>query len=377
MANLYIHIPFCSQACHYCDFHFSTSLKHKEAMLNSLCKEIELRKEELAKSPLECIYFGGGTPSLFSPDEIEQLITTALQFTSLTTTPEITLEANPENLSKKQTQAWAQTQVNRLSIGVQSFFGEDLKIMNRAHSKDQAKEALTNAAQYFDNFSLDLIYGFPDNSDYPNKWEQNIEYALSFSPPHISAYALTVEPKTVLNQMVTQKKIILQNPENVAKQHQYLVHTLQGQGYDNYEFSNFGKKGFYSRNNIGYWSGKPYIGIGPSAHSFDGTSRSWNVSNNALYIKSLNQNLRAFETEYLTIYDQFNEYLLTGLRMQKGISLSKIESRFGATLYKYLLHQMLKPLDLGLLIQEKDQVFVSKKGKFLTDGIASDLFFVD
>mgnify|MGYP000243436348 CR=1 FL=1 len=282
---LYLHIPFCKQKCSYCNFHFSTSFKLKEEMISAIKKEIFLRKDELENKTLSSLYFGGGTPSILSVDEIKSLIDEVLKYFDFDKNIEITIEANPDDLDKNFLKNLAKTEINRLSIGTQSFFEEDLKLMNRAHNADEAKKCLEIATQYFDNITIDLIYGMPNMSN--EKWLKNIETALSFGVPHISSYALTVEPKTALHSFI-QKGIIPQPDDEVAQEHfQILVDKLSENGFIHYELSNFGKENYFSKNNSSYWLGKKYIGIGPSAHSYDGKNRGWNVSNNSLDRKSV------------------------------------------------------------------------------------------
>jgi len=371
MAGIYIHIPFCKQACHYCDFHFSTSMKKKDEMVLALAKEIRMRKSEIVEM-VETIYFGGGTPSVLTNTEIEFLIQTVYDHFEVIENPEITLEANPDDLSEERIIALSETPINRLSIGVQSFFEDDLKMMNRAHNSAEAKNALQMATRYFDNISIDLIYGIPNMTN--EMWLQNIETALSFGIPHISSYALTVEPKTALKKLIQTGKIA-EPRDDVAQEHfQILVDTLQESGFIHYELSNFGKENFFSKNNSGYWLGKKYLGIGPSAHSYDGISRSWNSANNSIYLKSLNENIIPSEREILSVNDQYNEYVMTGLRTIWGVSMDRIENEFGAKYLNYLLKQSQKFIDDDLLSIGDKVLKATKKGKFLTDGIASDLF---
>lgn len=375
MAGIYIHIPFCKQACHYCDFHFSTSLKKKGEMVLALAKEIEMRKSEFQDEVVETIYFGGGTPSRLTIEDLRLLIDEVYKNYEVTEYPEITLEANPDDLSKNYLIELKKAGVNRLSIGIQSFFEDDLKIMNRAHNSEEAKECLEIATQYFDNISVDLIYGIPEMSN--EKWLHNIETALSFNIPHISSYALTVEPKTALHKFI-QKGIIPQPDDEVAQEHfQILVDKLSENDFIHYELSNFGKENYFSKNNSSYWLGKKYIGIGPSAHSYDGEKRSWNMSNNSLYLKSISENKLPSETEILSKTDRYNEYVMTRLRTIWGISLDRIETEFGKTYLDYLNQQAAKYIEDHLLFVDENILRTTKKGKFLSDGIASDLFMLN
>ncbi|MGB3151486.1 MAG: radical SAM family heme chaperone HemW [Maribacter sp.] len=389
-AGIYIHIPFCKQACHYCDFHFSTSMGKKEAMINALCKELKLRREEFKDEIVETIYFGGGTPSVLEAAEIELLINAVYKNYSVSENPEITLEANPDDLTSAPLSQrpdvtersrsdlllknYKKVGINRLSIGIQSFFEEDLKLMNRAHSAKEATEALSLANRHFNNISIDLIYGMPNMTN--QRWIKNIEKALTFKIPHISSYALTVEPNTALANFV-KKGLIKPVDDEVAQEHfNILNETLSNAGYSCYEISNFGKPGFFSKNNSAYWQQKKYIGIGPSAHSFDGDRRGWNINNNPKYIKAIETGELPMEVEVLSLRDKYNEYVMTGLRTIWGVSISRIESEFGHKYREYLVLQAKKHLDEHLLYLDGDTLLTTQKGKFLADGIASDLFMV-
>lgn len=375
MSGIYIHIPFCKQACHYCDFHFSTNLKKKEEMVLALAKEIQLRKNEFQDEIVETIYFGGGTPSILSIADLRFLIDEVYRNYKVVEKPEITVEANPDDLAENRIIELSKNKVNRLSIGIQSFFEDDLKMMNRAHNAEEAKKCLETATQYFDNISIDLIYGVPEMSN--EKWLQNIETAMSFGVPHISSYALTVEPKTALHSFI-QKGIIPQPDDEVAQEHFHiLVDKLSENGFIHYELSNFGKENYFSKNNSSYWLGKKYIGIGPSAHSYDGKNRGWNVSNNSLYIKSIQENKLPIEIETLTKTDRYNEYIMTGLRTIWGVSLERVEQEFGKTYLDYLNRQAAKFIEDHLLFVDDNILRTTKKGKFLSDGIASDLFLLN
>ncbi|WP_223551858.1 radical SAM family heme chaperone HemW [Aestuariivivens sp. NBU2969] len=382
MSGIYIHIPFCKQACYYCDFHFSTSLKKKEELIVALIKELELRKAEL-QEPVETIYFGGGTPSLLTIEELRFLIDEVYKNYTVSVNPEITLEANPDDLTKQRLSGLASTQINRLSIGIQSFFEDDLKNMNRAHNAEEAKQCLEEAAKYFNNITIDLIYGIP-NMDL-EKWNKNLEQAFSFGINHISSYALTVEPKTALDSFI-KKGTYLPLDENLALLHfNHLVERTTQEGFVHYEISNFGKPNYFSKHNTSYWQGKLYLGIGPSAHSFNGLERSWNVSNNTKYIQAIQKGALPCTVEKLTKVDHFNEYVMTGLRTIWGISLEKIETHFGTDYLQHLKISAKKYLDDGLLFismehgDKKSYKYTLKttlKGKFLVDGIASELFMI-
>ncbi|MDA0177616.1 radical SAM family heme chaperone HemW [Mesoflavibacter profundi] len=375
MSGIYIHIPFCKQACYYCDFHFSTSLKKKDQLISALAKELQLRKDEFKNSTVETIYFGGGTPSLLSIEELQFLIDTVHENYSVATSPEITLEANPDDLSEEKIVELSQSTINRLSIGIQSFFEKDLKLMNRAHNAEEAKKCLEIATQYFDNISLDLIYGIPNSKS--KEWLDNIKTALSFGVPHISSYALTVEPKTALANFIDKGIIDDVDDEVAHQQFHQLIEQLEEAGFEHYELSNFAKPGYYSKNNSAYWLGKPYIGIGPSAHSFNGDQRAWNVKNNSVYIKKIEANQLPLEIETLSQNDKYNEFVMTGLRTSWGISLKTISSRFGDHYKDFLLNQAQFYITKHLLYIDNDSLKATKKGKFLTDGIASELFMLN
>ncbi|HET8839423.1 MAG TPA: radical SAM family heme chaperone HemW [Flavobacteriaceae bacterium] len=372
--GLYLHIPFCKQACHYCDFHFSTTMKYKSELVDALCQELILRKEEVS-GIVKTIYFGGGTPSLLTFAELNQIFQCIYENYSVAESAEITLEANPDDLSEEKINELSKTKINRLSIGVQSFFEEDLKLMNRAHNAEEAIKSIELAKKFFDNISIDLIYGIPGMSN--ARWKKNLEIALETNVPHISAYALTVEPKTALAKFIKTGKIKSVDDE-VAQQHfEILTETLDKAGMDHYEFSNFGKPGFFSQNNLAYWHGKKYLGIGPAAHSYNGKLRSWNIANNNKYIKSIQQNELPHETEILSKTDRYNEFVMTHLRLREGISVNDIEDKFGIEKKVYLLEQAQTYLKQDLLLLESGFLKITKKGKFLSDGIAAGLFYIE
>ncbi|NQW37213.1 MAG: radical SAM family heme chaperone HemW [Flavobacteriales bacterium] len=387
---MYLHIPFCKQACCYCNFHFSTSLKRKEEMLNAMVKELILRKNEISE-PVETIYFGGGTPSLLTIDELQLLIDTVYQNYPIIDNPEITLEANPDDLSQlsfrtSQTEgltqvrnlydAYRQLGINRLSIGIQSFFEEDLQFMNRAHTAHEALNCLKEATQYFDNITVDLIYGIPNLST--EKWRENLQMVFDLGINHLSSYALTVEPKTALANFINSGKYPPIDEALALEHFNILVEESKKQGFIQYEISNFGKENYFSKHNTAYWQGKPYLGIGPSAHSFNGKTRSWNVSNNALYLKSIAQNELPSESETLSKEELFNETIMTGLRTIWGVDLNKIESDFGIIYKTQLLKQAEKHIRQGtleIILDKKTSILkITQKGLFLSDGIAADLF---
>ena len=375
MAGIYIHIPFCKQACFYCDFHFSTSLKKKDALISCLVKEIELRKKALNNQIVETIYFGGGTPSMLSAKEISLLIAAVYKHHTVVASPEITLEANPDDLSEEKIIELSHTPINRLSIGVQSFFEKDLKLMNRAHSSSEAHTSLEIATRYFENISIDLIYGIPGLTH--EEWQQNIQTALNFNVSHISSYALTVEPKTALEKLIKKGKI--EKVDEVLAQEQFFIlrDLLEKANFVHYELSNFGKENYFSKNNTAYWLGKSYLGIGPSAHSFDGKQRSWNVRNNTQYIKEIELNKLPIESEVLSVTDRYNEYVMTGLRTIWGVSLEKIKTDFGPKYVTYIQTESEKYIQQKLLYVEANTLKTTKEGAFLVDGIAAHLFLLN
>ena len=374
MAGIYIHIPFCKQACYYCDFHFSTSLKKKDELIQALVKELEIRKNEFKNQTVETIYFGGGTPSLLTKNELQLLIKAVYTNYNVIDNPEITLEANPDDLSNNRMDQLSKSSINRLSIGIQSFFEDDLQSMNRAHSSKEAKTCLREATKYFDNITIDLIYGIPNMSI--AKWNENLQVAFNFGVNHISSYALTVEPKTALDTFI-KRGTYPPIDEKLALQHfNHLVNEAEKQCFVHYEISNFGRTNYFSKHNTSYWQGKPYLGIGPSAHSYNKKQRSWNVANNTKYIKSLQKNELPNTVEILLKQDQYNEYIMTGLRTIWGISLHKVEVDFGVKYKTHLKSSAEKFINQGVLEIIDGKLFTAKKGKFLTDGIASDLFMI-
>lgn len=344
-------------------------------MVMALAKEIHLRKEEFANETVETIYFGGGTPSILEISDLRMLIDEVYKNYKVIDTPEITVEANPDDLSQERIVQLSKNKINRLSIGIQSFFEEDLKLMNRAHNAQEAKKCLEIATKYFDNITADLIYGIPGLTN--EKWLQNIHALLDLNIPHISSYALTVEPKTALQKFI--KQGVVPQPDDAVAHEQFLmlVDILEANGFVHYELSNFGKPEYFSKNNSAYWLGKKYLGIGPSAHSYDGINRSWNIANNTLYLKSLAEDKLPSEIETLTETDRYNEYIMTGLRTVWGVSLEKIKVEFGENMLGYLLQNAERYLEDEKLILENNILRTTKKGKFFCDGIASDLFYLN
>ena len=392
MSGIYIHIPFCKQACHYCNFHFSTSLRYKNELLAALLKETELQKDYLSASPpapllaergvsepnfIETIYFGGGTPSILDIGDLILVINKIRETFHVLDTAEITLEANPDDIDEEKLTCWKEIGINRLSIGVQSFFEEDLQWMNRAHSSQQAVGSLQSAIKQFDNITIDLIYGHPLLTN--EKWKQNVEQVIALNIPHISCYALTVEPKTPLDKMIREKTKENVQQEKQAEQFLLLMQWLEEAGYEHYEISNFAKPGFRSKHNSSYWQGKKYLGLGPSAHSFDGKSRQWNISNNNVYIESLSKNEIPFERETLTATQKLNEYIMTSLRTIEGLDLGAVSSRLPIAIgtavgSQELLMKSQKFIRQGKMIEENNFLKLTKEGKLFADGIAAELF---
>ncbi len=374
MSGVYIHIPFCKKACHYCNFHFSTSMRHADDMVNAIRQEIRLRKQD-AKLPVETIYFGGGTPSVLITQQLRVLLGEVYNQFEVIDNPEITLEANPDDLSSAYILAVQNLGVNRLSIGVQSFLDDELTLMNRAHNASQALSSVERAKKVFDNVSIDLLFGNPNTT--LDDWKRNLDRALQLEVPHISSYALTLEPKTVLERFVD-KGLVSTLDENVVEaQFHHLVDTLTQAGYDHYELSSFGKAGYHSQNNMGYWQGKTYLGIGPSAHGFDGNQRYWNVSNNASYMQQITKGELPQTIEKLSVVDRFNESIMVGLRVSWGVSLQAMENDLGLRYRQHLEDQAKRFVDEGLLHIDNNALKTTPKGAFLADGISADLFLID
>ncbi|HBV17923.1 radical SAM family heme chaperone HemW [Chryseobacterium carnipullorum] len=373
---IYIHIPFCKQKCSYCNFHFSTSLNFKDEMISAMKTEIRLRKNELENKSLQSLYFGGGTPSILSADEITSMIDEVLKYFSFDRDIEVTLEANPDDLDKNFLQQLSKSPVNRLSIGTQSFFNEDLKLMNRAHNASEAEGSIKRAQDFgFENLSIDLIYGSPTSN--LEIWKENLNKTIALEVPHISSYALTVEPKTALESWIAKGKVASPREEEQNKEFYYLSDFLKDNGFDHYEVSNFAKPGFYSRHNSAYWKYKEYLGIGPSAHSYNGFDvRSWNVANNQQYIKKLHTGILAKEEEILSQNDQFNEMIMIGLRTIWGVDIESLKSKFDVRTYEHFQHEIQTKIEEGILVIENNHLKIPEKHWFMADGIASDLFLV-
>lgn len=373
MAGIYLHIPFCKKACHYCDFHFSTSPVYKDQMVKALRNEIILRKDYTGAELIETIYFGGGTPSVLSADELGMLIHEITEYYPVSPSAEITLEANPDDLNPQKVRELRQTPVNRFSIGIQSFFEEDLKWMNRAHTASEGHSSVKRIQDAgFENITADLIYGYPLLSD--EKWKFNIRELIELQIPHISSYSMTVEPATALASFIQKGKQKSMDDVQSARQFEILMDELGEAGFEHYEISNFAKPGRHSRHNSNYWEGVNYIGIGPSAHSFNGDSRQWNVANNMKYIRSLQENKIPSQIEYLTTENRINEYIMTALRTSKGIDLNLISQRFHSD-YSSQIRQSLEPfLEKEWAVLTNQTVTLSREGKLFADHIASELF---
>lgn len=375
---IYFHIPFCKQACHYCDFHFSTSLKYKEDMLLAMHKELEIRAPYyLEDRNIESIYFGGGTPSIMEADDIQKLIDKVAKLYNISNDAEITLEANPDDLDIEKVKTLKSTAINRFSIGIQSFHEEDLRWMNRAHNAQEADSAVKRVQDAgFENITCDLIYGYPLLTD--EKWISNIDTLLAMDIPHISSYNMTVESKTALAHFIKQGISKPISDTQGEEQMLILIDRLTNRGFEHYEISNFAKNQHYAKHNTNYWKGKHYLGIGPSAHSFNGQSRSWNIANNAKYTAGITENTSVAEEEILSTNDRYNEYIMTSLRTMWGVDINKVENDFG---YDYMQHFQ-KGVQLYLSTNEVEQkensiYSLTPKGKLMADHIASELFVIE
>jgi oxygen-independent coproporphyrinogen-3 oxidase len=373
MAGIYIHIPFCKKACHYCDFHFSTSLQNKELLVDALCREIDLRQEYLKDEKISTIYFGGGTPSILNYSELEKISNKVKEHFEIAPNAEITLEANPDDLTLEKIKELKKAGINRLSIGIQSFFDEDLITMNRSHTASQAIAAVQNAKSGgINNISIDLIYGLPNLTK--EKWAYNLEQAFKLDVLHLSAYCLTIEAKTAFNHFLKKGKITLpQEPETIG-QFELLMLEAEKHNFIHYEISNFCKDGLQSKHNSSYWTNEFYLGIGPSAHSYNGISRQFNVANNAKYIKGINAGSPEVEIEILTEENKFNEYIMTRLRTAWGVSPGFISNGFGEETLNIFLSGAEPYISSGHLQWKQDSLILTQKGKLLADKIASDLF---
>ena len=374
MAGIYIHIPFCKKACNYCNFHFSVNKQLLPEMVASITTEARLQRNYIT-APVETIYFGGGTPSLLSNEELNLLLQEIRSLFSITENVEITLEANPDDISEKKLAEWKEAGINRLSIGIQSFFEEDLLWMGRAHNAAQAIDCIKKAQTAgFSNLSVDLIYGGPTLSN--EHWKENMNIAIGLNIPHLSCYALTVEPKTVLAQKITDRLLADVDPEIQATHFTMLMERTEAAGYEHYEISNFALPGKRSRHNSSYWKGKPYLGLGPAAHSFNGTCRQWNIANNSLYISSISKGMIPFEIEVLTRTQQVNEYMMTALRTAEGIDLNRLTEIGNELITETVLSGAQKFIAQGTINHTGHFLVIPGKGKFYADGIAADLFLI-
>lgn len=375
MAGIYIHIPFCKQKCSYCDFHFSTTFSsYRDALVQTLVQEIEQRKIELSEKTLSSIYFGGGTPSLLNEHELQLLMQAIYKNYAVADHPEITLEANPDDISNSNLNVWNNAGINRLSIGLQSFREEDLTWMNRAHTAREALTCIPRAQDAgFENLSIDLIYGLPNFT--LSDWEKAVKQAVQLQVPHISAYCLTVEEKTALNKWVKEGKLTPAGEDTQSEQFLLLSTFLQDESYEHYEISNFAKAGYRAVHNSNYWTGERYVGIGPSAHSFDGSMRRWNIANNTRYIQLFQQNETYFETEKLSKKDRWNELLLTGLRTSMGVRLDQLSKLY--PLDETFQQRVNFYLDQEMMNKDMDRLVLSPKGRLQADHIASEFFKLD
>lgn len=372
MPGIYIHIPFCKKACHYCDFHFSTSLQYADEMVDSICKEIILKKDRITGS-VGSVYLGGGTPSILSQQHLQKIFDTINHIFTVDSNAEITIETNPDDLTAQKLKELRQLPVNRFSVGIQSFYNEDLVWMNRAHNAEEAESCIKRSQDAgFENLTLDLIYGYPLLTD--AKWLNNIAKAIELQVPHISAYALTVEPKTALAHAIKTRKQLPVSDNQSAAQFVILMDQLRNAGFEHYEISNFALPQKYAIHNTNYWKGVDYLGIGPSAHGFDGQNRYHNPANNALYMQQLNSNQLPEMVEELSLNDRFNEYIMTSLRTMWGIDLEKINADFGKDFSSETAHNIAQLDNKDWLITEGTTVRLSQQGKLFADHIASALF---
>lgn len=375
MSGLYIHIPFCKQACHYCDFHFSTNRQRQTELVRAIAKEIALRKDYLS-SPVQTIYFGGGTPSLLSQAELTLLFETIYRTFPVSSQAEITLEANPDDLQPGKIQLLRTFSINRFSVGIQSFYEPHLAYLNRAHSAAESMRCVQVAQDAgFDNLSIDLIYAIP-HPDH-SVWEKDLETAFQLNVPHISAYCLTIEQRTVFGKQLAKGQLQPVDEEFSIQQSQMLLAQVESSGFEQYEISNFAKSGKYARHNTHYWQRKPYLGVGPSAHSYNGKSRQYNVANNALYTKALQNNQIPATVEQLSLPDQVNEAIMMGLRTKWGCNLTEIRQWSGIDIMQHNRAQIENYQQRELMVVENDVLLLTAQGKLLADQIASDLFIVE
>lgn len=375
MAGIYLHIPFCKKACHYCNFHFSTQTTHIQAFVDALIQEIELQKDYI-NEPIQTIYFGGGTPSLLSKAQLSAIINALNAHFEIAPVIECTLEANPDDISAIKLADWKQLGINRLSIGIQSFQAPALAWMNRAHTVEQSHTAIQLAqAAGIHNISIDLIYGTPSLSD--EALTQDLNWIEHYQIKHVSCYALTVEDKTALKKLIEKAQLEDVDPEKQAAHFELLSSKLTSMGMEHYEISNFAAPGFRSQHNSNYWSGVHYLGLGPSAHSFNSISRQWNIANNALYIQSLNNGVLNFDIEYLSDANRYNEYIMTSLRRMEGFDLEFIKANFDRSYYQHTISMIELMRSKNYFQQQENKFALTNAAKFLADGIASDFFILD
>lgn len=375
MAGIYIHIPFCRKACNYCNFHFSTNHQLMNQMVEAIIQEIQIQQNYLTE-PIETLYLGGGTPSLLNRAQLSKIFEAVKKHFIVKPHAEITLEANPDDIHSQLLADWIDLGINRLSIGIQSFRNEDLEWMGRAHNADQALNCIGLAQKAgIQNISIDLIYGGPSLSN--ENWIKNLETAIKSGVPHLSCYALTVEPKTALAHNINKQKLPNIDTAHQAGHFTILQEMTVAAGFEQYEISNFSLPGKRSIHNANYWSGQHYLGVGPAAHSFNGLSRQWNISNNALYIQSLAQGIVPFEIEELTVVQQTNEYIMTALRTIEGIDANRLDAIAGNAIFDFILKDAAHFIKDGLLVYNYPQLYLSSAGKFMADGIAAHLFRED
>ncbi len=375
MAGIYLHIPYCRQKCHYCNFFSVASRATMPAMVEAICHEMLLQRTYTEKRSIETIYFGGGTPSMLESSGLEKLMNGLRQNFKIDEKAEITLEANPDDISTENLNLWKNLGINRLSIGIQSFRDEDLKYLNRVHNAGKAIECLTLAKEAgFRNLTLDLIFGIPGLSD--EGWLFNINTALDLQIPHISAYSLTVEPRTALDLMIRKGKAAPVDEQQSARQFEILMETMSAYGYLHYEISNYCLPGHFARHNTAYWKGETYLGLGPSAHSFNGKSRQWNVSAIREYLEAIHKNELPVESESLTKQQQYNEFVMTGLRTLWGCNTNEIKLNYGTQYAGYFTDNISKWLKNGCIEKTATVYTLTPKGKLQADGIASDLFII-
>ena len=372
MAGAYFHIPFCKRACAYCDFHFSTSTKGRDALLDAMEKEMLLRSKEIGDAPVGTLYFGGGTPSLLEPARIASFIQLARDLFRVQRDAEVTLEANPDDSASERLEQWKSMGITRLSLGTQSFREDRLRWMGRAHDAEQALKSIGLIAKAgFASWTIDLIYGLPGMT--LAEWDEQLTIALDHGMPHLSAYCLTVEPRTALAHQVNKAVVTMPDDDAQSAQFDRLMERMEAVGLDHYEISNFGLPGHHSRHNTSYWEGVPYLGIGPAAHSFDGSKRRWNVANNARYVKGVLEGAPHWEEETLTPEQRTNERLLTGLRTSQGVDLARLELDVPGLQRKAVERWMAT----GHLEHREGRLVLTRAGRHFADRIASDLFFTD